>query len=131
MELVVSSGSAPAFRVSVLASDPVDKLLVSVARHIRVPKDAVRLSWNGRLLEAQETVSSYGLLAGDTLMLHVRKCYTAHGQHASTGTSSVRADQFGFFVDVLTVDGKLIYHCLLYTSPSPRDRQISRMPSSA
>ena len=24
-----------------------------------------------------------------------------------------------------------IYNCLLYTSPSPRDRYISRMPSSA
>ena len=23
------------------------------------------------------------------------------------------------------------YHCLLYTSPSPRDAQLSRMPSSA
>ena len=26
---------------------------------------------------------------------------------------------------------KLSYSCLLYTSPSPRDRQKSRMPSSA
>ena len=26
---------------------------------------------------------------------------------------------------------KTISHCLLYTSPSPRDRQKSRMPSSA
>ena len=26
---------------------------------------------------------------------------------------------------------ELINHCLLYTSPSPRDRQKSRMPSSA
>ena len=25
----------------------------------------------------------------------------------------------------------LLKHCLLYTSPSPRDRQKSRMPSSA
>ena len=25
----------------------------------------------------------------------------------------------------------IIYSCLLYTSPSPRDRQKSRMPSSA
>ena len=25
----------------------------------------------------------------------------------------------------------LLYDCLLYTSPSPRDRQKSRMPSSA
>ena len=27
--------------------------------------------------------------------------------------------------------GSTPYHCLLYTSPSPRDRQKSRMPSSA
>ena len=36
---------------------------------------------------------------------------------------------------LLTVDGHpakgLITDCLLYTSPSPRDRQKSRMPSSA
>ena len=25
----------------------------------------------------------------------------------------------------------LVYHCLLYTSPSPRDKRQSRMPSSA
>ena len=31
-----------------------------------------------------------------------------------------------------TVKGRLkFYNCLLYTSPSPRDRQKSRMPSSA
>ena len=29
------------------------------------------------------------------------------------------------------VDDKWDYYCLLYTSPSPRDRQKSRMPSSA
>ena len=29
------------------------------------------------------------------------------------------------------VDSDDIYYCLLYTSPSPRDRQKSRMPSSA
>ena len=30
-----------------------------------------------------------------------------------------------------TASGLLSYHCLLYTSPSPRDRTRSRMPSSA
>ena len=30
----------------------------------------------------------------------------------------------------VTVEGD-IYTCLLYTSPSPRDRSLSRMPSSA
>ena len=29
------------------------------------------------------------------------------------------------------VGDMLSYHCLLYTSPSPRDRTRSRMPSSA
>ena len=28
-------------------------------------------------------------------------------------------------------DSERIHHCLLYTSPSPRDRTRSRMPSSA
>ena len=28
-------------------------------------------------------------------------------------------------------DGTVVYDCLLYTSPSPRDRTRSRMPSSA
>ena len=30
-----------------------------------------------------------------------------------------------------TIEGKQYWICLLYTSPSPRDRQKSRMPSSA
>ena len=30
-----------------------------------------------------------------------------------------------------TVIGNVIHTCLLYTSPSPRDRTRSRMPSSA
>ena len=30
-----------------------------------------------------------------------------------------------------TNDGNMLYYCLLYTSPSPRDQRGSRMPSSA
>ena len=33
--------------------------------------------------------------------------------------------------DIAVLLGYLVYYCLLYTSPSPRDRQKSRMPSSA
>ena len=32
---------------------------------------------------------------------------------------------------LLSRDREVVYSCLLYTSPSPRDRQKSRMPSSA
>ena len=34
-------------------------------------------------------------------------------------------------VDAVHAYGGLVYHCLLYTSPSPRDKRQSRMPSSA
>ena len=33
--------------------------------------------------------------------------------------------------DVMTVEMSYLYSCLLYTSPSPRDKRQSRMPSSA
>ena len=35
----------------------------------------------------------------------------------------------GIYVGAVTM--LLIYYCLLYTSPSPRDATLSRMPSSA
>ena len=38
-------------------------------------------------------------------------------------------DEYGEIV--LAYDSKHYWSCLLYTSPSPRDRQKSRMPSSA
>ena len=51
-----------------------------------------------------------------------------HEKGAFTGATS---DRSGYFE---TVNGGTIFLdeiCLLYTSPSPRDRQKSRMPSSA
>ena len=36
-----------------------------------------------------------------------------------------------FIIDSLSDNADLIIICLLYTSPSPRDRTRSRMPSSA
>ena len=45
-------------------------------------------------------------------------------------TVNARLDLHGYTVtDFLTEPQE--YFCLLYTSPSPRDRQKSRMPSSA
>ena len=55
-----------------------------------------------------------------------------------TGAAESRAEQLGALAGVLHEKtthpemGKLLDRlCLLYTSPSPRDRQKSRMPSSA
>ena len=52
-------------------------------------------------------------------ILH-RAFYSAHGQWIATVSS----------YDAGKLD-KGLYDCLLYTSPSPRDRSVSRMPSSA
>ena len=46
----------------------------------------------------------------------------------STGAATCTADGTA---TIDNYDGTLTYTCLLYTSPSPRDRQKSRMPSSA
>ena len=45
-------------------------------------------------------------------------------QHLVSGNVVVASDYFKSFLASLV-------NCLLYTSPSPRDRQKSRMPSSA
>ena len=58
----------------------------------------------------------------------LRKGYSFKPGH--TTLADVVANAAGFS-DVLTgrrVQGR---NCLLYTSPSPRDRSVSRMPSSA
>ena len=53
---------------------------------------------------------------------------------------SLNRDIFGLETDLLSLDYEIektndalerVCDCLLYTSPSPRDRQKSRMPSSA
>ena len=41
------------------------------------------------------------------------------------------ADFLDIFSGKKVLEGTSPYSCLLYTSPSPRDRQKSRMPSSA
>ena len=45
-------------------------------------------------------------------------------------TEKISNDFFNCGVDVITT-GNHVWDCLLYTSPSPRDRTRSRMPSSA
>ena len=44
----------------------------------------------------------------------------------SAGVDEVWADKIDNLIVLLFIIG-----CLLYTSPSPRDRSVSRMPSSA
>ena len=49
---------------------------------------------------------------------------------APTGAGKTVVGEFAVFL-ALVQGRKCFYTCLLYTSPSPRDRTRSRMPSSA
>ena len=61
----------------------------------------------------------------------------AYFMEMGTGKSKVLVDNIAMLYDkgkinaALIIAPKGVYSCLLYTSPSPRDRQKSRMPSSA
>ena len=51
-------------------------------------------------------------------------------------TPKVIAEMNDYQFKLVKIEGEFVWHdhhdtCLLYTSPSPRDRQKSRMPSSA
>ena len=57
-----------------------------------------------------------------------------YGSHVKQYLSMAHADRKIQFVEVDNYMGEgssLLYSCLLYTSPSPRDQRGSRMPSSA
>ena len=48
-----------------------------------------------------------------------------------TGMFLCIQESFRIMKDQVPRGGRIINNCLLYTSPSPRDRSVSRMPSSA
>ena len=60
-----------------------------------------------------------------------------NGENISIRVHKFKGEEQGYVISVpnkifpLAVNRNLLKSCLLYTSPSPRDRQKSRMPSSA
>ena len=61
-----------------------------------------------------------------------------HGVGVKIATKTTGCSGLGYVMEYIdewpkagVEDYSMFYACLLYTSPSPRDRQKSRMPSSA
>ena len=55
---------------------------------------------------------------------------TIHDTASVVGTASLYSDESVTYASVIKL-GRTLWICLLYTSPSPRDGLLSRMPSSA
>ena len=73
-----------------------------------------------------------GLFRGDTrLIANARTQWTGITNGYKTIVASVDRKLFTMRNSDLVGGGLQLYSCLLYTSPSPRDATLSRMPSSA
>ena len=60
-------------------------------------------------------------------------CYKGKIPYKEIARAGIYTDQQKSFLDpqIMTGNGRMLVICLLYTSPSPRDATLSRMPSSA
>ena len=82
-------------------------------------------------------ILTVGIVYGINLLRHVKSSHTEllAKYQSQSNISSIRYGDLG--VDLKAVEDLVMdisskmENCLLYTSPSPRDRQKSRMPSSA
>ena len=104
---------------------------------------------DGTIIAEDPPLASEGTFTNaqlDTLFTNIMPCMCHHTNPASKARdlltwwddtaqmlSAPKTDAQGQSMNTLAPNGAKVLHpiCLLYTSPSPRDRQKSRMPSSA
>ena len=67
-------------------------------------------------------------MKGDVVSMETKTLYYAHTDKKAYQNLVKEIITRG---KIASKDEREYYYCLLYTSPSPRDRQKSRMPSSA
>jgi len=106
-----SDAAATQLRLEVFGHDPMTNEAVRHAEQLSLLRENA-----GAMLLPQATK---WCVAGQTPAIEIMEGYeTAPSDHISAVYVSPR-------------DGANVYPCLLYTSPSPRDRTRSRMPASA
>ena len=89
---------------------------------------------NFRILAATDIAGGHlpHFMLGGYMLLLVWLCYLGYRKGKATEEDYYLAGRGqGTIVTSLTVMATFFSSCLLYTSPSPRDATLSRMPSSA
>ena len=97
----------------------------------------IELFWKGRV-GLYALLKTCGVKAGDEVVIPAFTCVVVPSAVLYLGAKPVFVDiekdsfssSFRAISNVVTSNTKVII-CLLYTSPSPRDATLSRMPSSA
>ena len=92
------------------------------------------LAWITSRLEDSQTLQTGGHVV---FVRHPERGWEIPGGHLNSGESPEQAlirevlEETGLDVEIITWNKEYYPNCLLYTSPSPRDKRQSRMPSSA
>ena len=119
---------------SFASRDPGRPIRVHTRREVRLACPALcplRCNPAEALIRASTTIPARSALSQNAVTLPASR-FASHSiapQAASASPGTASAPSF-----VLPISSEICpraYSCLLYTSPSPRDRQKSRMPSSA
>ena len=99
------------------------------ATYTAIPNNNIKKITAKRLLESKTTVPHFYLTVDCQLdnLLAARKGIN----EAANGDYKVSVNDFIIKAVAMAMKAYPAVNCLLYTSPSPRDRQKSRMPSSA
>ena len=122
---------------SSLIQSPAGSVVAGPDKEVMTRAISDELADKGYLLTNVEDLVNWGRTGSLMWMTFGLACCAVEMMHTSMPRYDV--ERFGFAPrasprqsDVMIVAGTLTNKiCLLYTSPSPRDRQKSRMPSSA
>ena len=90
--------------------------------------ELIRSPMKNRGLDVEKFVANYDLTEPEKWQL---KALAADPFVSKFGKENIKKRYHSYILEHLKLTSKLIKFCLLYTSPSPRDRTRSRMPSSA
>ena len=82
------------------------------------------IDWGSDLDESKSTSEHASNLSGRAMSRRAKK-------QSCTTMLAMEVDYVSYTIETNNIAIRYIYTCLLYTSPSPRDGLLSRMPSSA
>ena len=106
-------------------------LIVHWTQHVRTGRQLIVRASEVANAMGDLTFAAYGCSNLITNLLATGDPLADVQREAEESLAFAEKARFGFAIDRIAPQLAFIRTCLLYTSPSPRDRQRSRMPSSA